>query len=67
MPLRKKKGSSPTAFWVKPPKLTIGDEQANIFFQDKMLELCEVYKKVLQDAYLQALDSTSKALENKLK
>ena len=31
-----------------------------------MVELCELYKKGLQGAYLHALDSTSKALENEV-
>ena len=62
----KEEGMFPTCLRVKPPKLTIGDEQMNTIFQDKMWELCETYKKGLQDAYLQSLESTAKALENKV-
>ena len=62
----KEEGMFPTCLRVKPPKLTIGDEQMNTIFQDKMWELCETYKKGLQDAYLQFLESTAKALENKV-
>ena len=56
----------PTCLRVKPPKMTIGDEQVNTIFQDKMRELCETYKKGLQDTYLQSLDSSTKALETKV-